>query len=233
MPEEEVAADLSSGAEVLGEGEEVILSGLKARPQLNGLKATFLKVHNARMAVRLMETGECIRIKPENLTRSETIDAIAAQSTAATFEPASPEPGSPDSPSSPDEAKLLSPTAIAELELEATTTVPEPVMEPATVLAEPVVELPAEDAMPEPTTTAEEDEEEEEEVEPPAPALVAEEDPALVVQPPKPLMPFARLVTTTMDLTLELFMSWLTAVAVVWGVALGFVETRLAAFTQQ
>ena len=194
------------------------------------------------MAVRLMETGECIRIKPENLTRSETIDAIAAQSTAATFEPASPakepaskvdEPGSPDSPSSPDEAKLLSPTAIAELELEATTTVPEPVMEPATVLAEPVVELPAEDAMAEPTTTAEEDEEEEEEVEPPAPALVAEEDPALVVQPPKPLMPFARLVTTTMDLTLELFMSWLTAVAVVWGVALGFVETRLAAFTQQ
>merc|ERR1719382_1994543 len=67
-------------------GDEVIINGLKAKPELNGKKAMVvpptaeeqetLKGTN-RMIVRLMDTGEQFAVKPENLrTTAQEVDDI-------------------------------------------------------------------------------------------------------------------------------------------------------------
>merc|ERR1719499_2185189 len=71
-------------------GDEVIIRGLKAKPELNGKKAMVVPPTSeeretlkgtGRLIVRLIDTGDQFAVKPDNLrTTAQEADALMGQS---------------------------------------------------------------------------------------------------------------------------------------------------------
>ena len=63
-------------------GVRVVLIGLKSRTDLNGLEAHVIQHYEGRIAVQVMGTSECLRVKPANVKLAE-IEEQAAKGTTA------------------------------------------------------------------------------------------------------------------------------------------------------